>query len=661
MQSLSQIFNESFFRIPDFQRGYSWEERQLEDFWEDLELLNENSTHYTGVISVKSVIPSDVSKFDTWQEDIWLFDGGFKAYYIIDGQQRVTTSIILINEILNRVEDEYFCAKKKSDWVDKFLYRAYKNANTSYMFGYEKDNPSYEFFKTKVLNQTSMSAKNEAETTLYTKNLEFAKKFFQEKLANLDDAALAVYFKKLVNSFKFNFYEMENELDVCVAFETMNNRGKSLSNLELLKNRLVYLSTLVEDKKESGALRKEVNEVWKTIYRAMGFNNNKKFNEDNFLRDHWIVYYDFVKNKDNAVVDFLLKQTYTSKNLIDGKIKVGDIREYIECLQRMVDLWIMIKNPSIATYKPETVEWLKKIDRLSVAFFTPLLMVIMSKYDEDEFLPILKKIERFSFLIFKISLRRADACNSIFYRVAHTLFLGEGDLEYVERILKENEYLINLKAFQDHIDDKFRKGRGFFDWNTLRYFLYEYELHLQQQVKGENKVTWEELEKRSELARSVEHIYPQTPTDGSWKKAVNERVNNDPKKINRVLNSIGNLVLLRSEKNSQVSNHPFEYKKKYMNANGILNGYFNGSYSELEVAEYNNWTIDEIHDRGVKMLQFIEDRWNINLAQSGFNIERILGLNFDEKERKSKADKEPFSFCDDDEDFCADDEESLDS
>ena len=52
LQSLSEIFCEKFFRIPDFQRGYAWEEEQLKDFWEDLELLNENNTHYTGVLSV---------------------------------------------------------------------------------------------------------------------------------------------------------------------------------------------------------------------------------------------------------------------------------------------------------------------------------------------------------------------------------------------------------------------------------------------------------------------------------------------------------------------------------------------------------------------------------------------------------------------------------
>ena len=52
LQSLSEIFNESIFRIPDFQRGYSWELSHLEDFWEDIEILKEDGVHYTGKLAL---------------------------------------------------------------------------------------------------------------------------------------------------------------------------------------------------------------------------------------------------------------------------------------------------------------------------------------------------------------------------------------------------------------------------------------------------------------------------------------------------------------------------------------------------------------------------------------------------------------------------------
>ena len=67
---------------------------------------------------------------------------------------------------------------------------------------------------------------------------------------------LDVYKRQAINRLKFNYYEIDDSLDVYVTFETMNNRGKDLSHLELLKNRLIYLSTLLhEDDETKGRLR----------------------------------------------------------------------------------------------------------------------------------------------------------------------------------------------------------------------------------------------------------------------------------------------------------------------------------------------------------------------------------------------------------------------
>lgn len=54
---------------------------------------------------------------------------------------------------------------------------------------------------------------------------------------------------KLTQRLMFNIHEIDDDYDVFVAFETMNNRGKKLTNLELLKNRLIYLTTLYSDDK----------------------------------------------------------------------------------------------------------------------------------------------------------------------------------------------------------------------------------------------------------------------------------------------------------------------------------------------------------------------------------------------------------------------------
>jgi len=61
--------------------------------------------HYTGLLTVEPITKKSVEKIEKWQDDLWLFERDLGAYYLIDGQQRLTTSIILINELLNQFKD----------------------------------------------------------------------------------------------------------------------------------------------------------------------------------------------------------------------------------------------------------------------------------------------------------------------------------------------------------------------------------------------------------------------------------------------------------------------------------------------------------------------------------------------------------------------------
>ena len=84
--------------------------------------------------------------------------------------------------------------------------------------------------------------------TFYTLNLSNGKRYFKEKLRAWHKeegiSGLQGMYRTLTKRFLFNEYIIKDEFDVFVAFETMNNRGKTLSDLELLKNRLIYLTTL---------------------------------------------------------------------------------------------------------------------------------------------------------------------------------------------------------------------------------------------------------------------------------------------------------------------------------------------------------------------------------------------------------------------------------
>ena len=88
LKSLSDVFRDNVkYIIPDYQRGYSWGIEQLDDLWEDLENLVDGRFHYTGMFTFCKAEHSD------------------NLYQIVDGQQRMTTLIILINELLANIQD----------------------------------------------------------------------------------------------------------------------------------------------------------------------------------------------------------------------------------------------------------------------------------------------------------------------------------------------------------------------------------------------------------------------------------------------------------------------------------------------------------------------------------------------------------------------------
>ena len=642
LQSLTEIFNEKFFRIPDFQRGYSWSEEHLEDFWDDLINLKKDSTHYTGLLTIEPVEKQKVVESEAWKDDMWLLEGGSKAYYLIDGQQRLTTSIILINELLNLLDGKKSINfKSKSDWQKKFLFQSVDDQYKSYMFGYEKDNPSDEYFKTKILDQNSSTSDKVPEQTLYTANLQFAKDFFQRKLSPIHKTGrenLEAIFRKVCAKFKYNLYEIDNELDIYVTFETMNNRGKPLSNLELLKNRMIYLSTLLnDDNSKKERLRKDINEAWKTIYAFLGKNKNNPMDDDDFLRNHWIMYFQYNRNESSSYSKFLINRHFTAKRVIKEEIGFNDIKDYIDSLSKSVKSWFHLYNPQYSTYSDETKEWLQKLNRLGMGAFPPLLMASLTKKScESEFLSLLKSVERFAFLVFKVTHRPSHTKNNHFYRLANSFYSGHE--EQLTDVINEidlttagedDDYYygsFNLWEFEKNIKTKLtnKKEDGFYGWSGLKYFLYEYELYLQGKAKGDEKISWTDFNKRK-MKDTIEHIYPQKATDDCWASEFHQHTT---KRQEIILHNLGNLLLLSQSKNSELQNKCFDFKKKHQNKTGDNVGFFNGSYSEIEVSDYKKWTPLEIRDRGLKMLAFLEHRWNIDFKEWDLDKVSFMKLDF---------------------------------
>jgi hypothetical protein len=497
LQYLDTFFNSRVFRIPDYQRGYAWGRRQLDDFWQDLNRLRNDRNHYTGQLTIEKVPETQWKK---WEDEKWLIEGkGFKPYYVVDGQQRLTTAIILIKSLLDRLsEGEQLAFTEKADLTKKYLVQTAGSVSHAYLFGYEKDNPSYEYLKTQILGESSNTFHG-VETT-YTANLEGARDYFRDKINELSHVQLEDLFKGVTRRFVFSVYELEDELDEFVVFETMNNRGKPLSRLELLKNRLIYLSTLfpvLNEGADATTLRHNINEAWKTVYEYLGKVKDEPLDDDDFLRAHWIMYFVYARDTAGQFSSFLLDEYFTADRVISSALKVSDLQKYVNSIQASVRRWHSIHFPHLANDLSENVRRsLERLDRLGRGAFEPLIMAVLQKnLPESQLVNFLDLSERFVFLVGKVCQRRADTGDSEFYRLAGQQYRGEVTLSIVQQTIEEwTKHFFLVDKATAGMKDLFNRSEGFYSWSGLRYFLFEYEQRPRQEAGMEiPRLDWAEF------------------------------------------------------------------------------------------------------------------------------------------------------------------------
>lgn len=625
--SFKNIFKDRIFKIPDYQRGYAWTERQLKDFWEDVVNLPADRFHYTGLLSLKMV---GKNVWGRWNDECWLIeDRGYRPFHIVDGQQRLTTFVIFIqaiSELLSNLpenkdkkEDEiYLGSFSLKDIKEEYLVvvRPPQYIIRTYKFGYEIDNPSFQFLKHRIYKEPNSGTIQE---TFYTLNLENSKNFFTENLENFYTeyglSEIEVLFKKLTQNLMFNVYEISDDFDVFVAFETMNNRGKKLSNLELLKNRLIYLTTLYEvnDLKsdERVSLREKINDAWKEVYFQLGRNKQKPLNDDDFLVAHWIMYFQYSREKGDDYIRFLLEQKFTPQNIytkkevrsnslqdfeeiredeetdqeeveVNGaeektvlipKLTPKEIENYVNSLKAAAVHWYNTHNPknNQNLTKNESL-WIDRLNRIGIIYFRPLVTAsfLSKNIDSKKRVKLFSAIERFIFIAFRLSRAFSSYRNSEFYRAARQLRNNELSVEdIIKRLEDRMDYcfyeaeesdgaFFDYTYFQKFIDKKFKRGGGFYSWNGLRYFLYEYEMD-KVRLRGSQKIDWNLFVKGEKDKVSIEHIYPQTATNKCWKDNFKGH-----KKSNKAFfqGTLGNLLPLSQSINSSLQNDCFEDKKK---------------------------------------------------------------------------------------------------
>ncbi len=301
--TLDGVVEKGVFEIPSYQRGYAWQKEQLKDFWNDLEHVSKlgDKFHYMHSLTLREL--------ENEFED--------SAFEIIDGQQRLATSLILLG----------------------LLAKITQHKDPKYSLINLEPILSYKYYGLSEAFRAIMEEEKDLErfqTSFYAKNLIDAYAFFQEKkIRNLPNTTLNKLLDALTKKMLFSVVELnDNRIDPFSSFETINNRGKDLSTLELLKNRLHFVAHKICDEEDLENLQQEINDTYTKIYRDL------RFFKDDHLEDflkHFVAYYYGANSKfKERLLDTAFDAHKKYDDLYDEYEKINDLLLYLSYSSKVI-------------------------------------------------------------------------------------------------------------------------------------------------------------------------------------------------------------------------------------------------------------------------------------------------------------------------------------
>lgn len=542
--TISQLFNHGkrAFRVPDYQRGYSWEFDQRNDLRKDIEYLvnarSEDGTypyrHYTGTVVASLTMEKDRA-------------AGIETFDVVDGQQRLTTLIILLS-----------CLARKMSGTDEsveifrvFVEEQIRPGNTVRKFfsADEQDEVFEQLVRSGCLDGKRLTCKS-------SQNLADAVQEFEAWLNSAECDPLEIL-NCIQSQLGFLYFAPRNDKEVGIMFEVINNRGKRLSELEKIKNYLIYYG----EKNALPDIKSKVNKAWPHILSRLnqvGVHSNDA--ENAFLRNCWITFQDHNKSRSHHVYANL-KEYWPPEVAKD----VGRLLYFIRFVEKAALTYLKLHTGDGVQY--DEGQWLKRLSlHPQNASVLPLLLAIYERVEDgEERAQLVELLEKLNFRFYGSGKAgRADSGQGDLFRMANIVqghWQGdyEGDLcdfnwlrseliGFIDRSASDMDFVKYLTLDKD-------EGGDYYRWSGLKFFLASYEESLRN-AKSESADLSKLLQKSDPLyfndSMHKEHI---------WATADHSKVNvwGDPA-LSLHKRRLGNFILLKPSQNIKVSNDPPEGK-----------------------------------------------------------------------------------------------------
>ncbi|HPP89271.1 DUF262 domain-containing protein [Tenuifilum sp.] len=530
-ESIQQLFkNSDNIRIPAYQRAYSWGDKQCLQFLDDL-LEQRGKKYYLGQ---------------------FLFEKDGNTFFIIDGQQRLTTTILFLSAVA-KIQN---ARGINTDSIrETYLTDIFKTIDDDQVI-----------FK-KVTQKHLVSAIDDTETISQKRIIE-AFNFFETELNKLDNDNLQDIQKTLENAVISTFF-ITDKVEATQVFEYQNNRGKELSRFEVIKAYLmhqvyIHSTDFNQANNDIAEIQSIISKTYRYIEAVEGY-----FTENELLDNYCNLFYNI-----NGTIEAIKERLTKEEN------KVGWIKLFFE---NFVELSHSAK--SIVSNKSQSeITNLFFVGNEANWKLVLLTLFYKGEVSGDTFKRILKLLEVLCFKL-KLGDYRTDYLPHYSKR-----YFNPKDNYTIDNLYQEIKdaanngfkwYWNDKDYFKNIIPNYFDNEKYHYNRNTIKFVLWQYENSLR--LKNRSGAL---LDKDLYNSYTIEHIKPQNPT--------NEEYTEDFKK--NFLQLAGNLALLTQSQNSKFGNKSFEKKSELFQDTAL------SSYTEIR--EKKQWTETEITERHKRISDF---------------------------------------------------------
>lgn len=529
------------FSIPVYQRYYDWKEPQCDKLFKDVtRIIDDNYiySHFLGTIV-------NVLGYKT---------STFSEFILIDGQQRITSVILLLLALYNEIPEKNFKDKIYYSYISN---PHWEEASKIRLKLIEKDMQTYE----NLLN--NKNPQDDSNNTNIYKNYSFFKKEIQSSEYDAKEILDALGKVEIV------CIEISQDENPQLIFESLNSTGLSLLPSDLIRNYLL----MQHEHEEQTILYKN---CWALIEEYIP---NSKITD--FVRDFLTMKNGKVTSKDKVYESF---KAYCQKNVtsLTRKEILEELLSYSEIYH-----WFINCNSPIESIN----KLLKKLQTIKVTIVYPPLLYLFKTcftYEKISYKDLIKILQVINSYFFRrlVCNFKTSGSNNTFASLAKIIHEKEEDTPYYEMICR---FLLskngnNIFPRDEEFKVSFISKKDFYASKLAKDTLFEIEKYTSKEIVQEDDV-------------QVEHIMPQTLTP-RWIVSLGKKYSDIHK---RCMNNIGNLTLTKY--NPELSNKSFSDKKEYYSKSNIS--------ITRKIRNFKVWNEYSIQNRGEKLFDTAKNIWII--------------------------------------------------